>query len=205
MFAPLHSWWLLLLLPKPAMPGSLDPSFESVAKLYPLLGWSREGLGVADHAAAAVLDKSPEVITGAAHSGQLCSIVYPKHPPACSATQGQCTTEATDLGSAYFVLTLHDGASGNEPERIVLNCSHSSTRSLRGFAPIVEAQPTSAAYQRAAQALVHRNDTDSCAGLANVSGKSWVEYGNGARRSDCTLFGANQLHVPQTVLGSTAT
>ena len=87
----------------------------------------------------------------------------------------------------------------------MLNCSHSSTRSLRGFAPIVEVQPTTAIYQRAAQALVHHNDTDSCAALPGVSGKSWVEYGNGARRSDVGLFGANLLRVLQTVLGSTAT
>ena len=58
-----------------------DPTFDSVSALYPLLGWSREGLGVADHSAAAALDRSPTVISSAAHSGQLCSVVFPLHAP----------------------------------------------------------------------------------------------------------------------------
>jgi hypothetical protein len=185
---------LRALLPSllPAMAQD-DPSFDRISELYPLLGWSREGLGVADHSAAAALDRSPTVITSAAHSGQLCSVVYPLHPPVCSATKGKCTTEPSDVGSAYFVLTLRGGGDGLgedaalAPERIVLNCSHSSTRTLKGFAPIVQVQSTAAAFQPAAQALTHRNDTDSCAPLGNVSGQRWVEYGNVCAGFYCNL------------------
>eukprot|EP01046_Picozoa_sp_COSAG06_P026803 COSAG06_NODE_2325_length_7083_cov_2.294101_2_plen_550_part_00 len=185
---------LRALLPSllPAMAQD-DPSFDRISELYPLLGWSREGLGVADHSAAAALDRSPTVITSAAHSGQLCSVVYPLHPPVCSATKGKCTTEPSDVGSAYFVLTLRGGGDGLgedaalAPERIVLNCSHSSTRTLKGFAPIVQVQSTAAAFQPAAQALTHRDDTDSCAPLGNVSGQRWVEYGNVCAGFYCNL------------------
>ena len=170
-----------------------DPTFDSVSELYPLLGWSREGLGVADHSAAAALDRSPTVISSAAHSGQLCSVVFPLHPPVCSAAKGECTTAPSDVGAAYFALTLRgSGEDAAAPERIVLNCSHSSTRSLKGFAPIVEVRSTAAAFQPAAQALAHRNGTDSCAPLGNVSGQRWVEYGN-----DCSGFYCN-LGPPTT-------
>ena len=113
---------VLLLAVLPWRASSSDPSWSSVSSLYPLLAHSREGLGIADHAAAAALEQGKQ-------DDPICTVVFPTVPPACSPTGGACTTEQATVGSAYFSLELYS-ATGGPNVTVGLNCSHSSTRSV---------------------------------------------------------------------------
>jgi hypothetical protein len=123
-----------------------DPSFDSVASLYPLLAHSREALGVADHNVGAALEIGSTSNAIGKPNPAICSVSYPLLPSTCSDVAGMCTTAT--IASAYFELTVDN-------QQFALNCSHSSTRSLKGFAPIVVAAPVLLTKDLAGAALSH--------------------------------------------------
>ena len=113
---------VVLLVNGAAGRGSLDPTWESVSGVYPLLAHSREALGVPDHPVAAALDIAKE-------NDPLCTLVYPLESPTCSPLLGSCNTGTSGLGQGMFTLFVTmPGLPGNAT--VGINCSHSSTRSL---------------------------------------------------------------------------
>eukprot|EP01048_Picozoa_sp_COSAG05_P003805 COSAG05_NODE_185_length_14731_cov_30.866389_2_plen_1011_part_00 len=143
-----------------------DPSWHSVSTLYPLLAHSREALGIVDHPDAAVLDQ-------ALPSDPICTVVYPTSPPHCSPTTGMCSTATgcrsglgcrPHLGSAFFTLELQ---TSDGYVSFGLNCSHSSTRSLVDFAPIVVASGPAAAVQGGRPLYHDPARLNSCAEMAS--------------------------------------
>ena len=193
----------------PAFPAAVgeDPSWSSVSSLYPLLAHSREGLGVADHAAAAALEQAKE-------DDPICTVVFPTQPPACSSTAGACATDPSTIGSAFFSLELYSAGSRTN-FTFGLNCSHSSSRALIGFAPIVVATGPPAPVRGGGSALHHDPAArNSCAEMAPTCPVDAPHrYGNdeagwyccqseaGAKAEDCKIVPGLCCLVPGHSLG----